>query len=309
MSEFDHTHGYNLQQLLEVSFPAAPADFEDFWRGTYEAVLQLPLEIERRRIDSPDANFELWEVEFNSLDGVRIGGWISLPADGNFEHGVVVGHGYGGRNEPALSAFGPRAVVISPCARGFDRSARSDLPNESGGHVLHGIESRETYLHRGSVADLWSAASVLLELYPKVEGNLDYQGGSFGGGIGALMIPWDKRFRRAFLDVPSFGNHPLRFQLPCTGSGEAVRQRYLQDPSVLEVLAYFDAATAASFAKLPVFVAAALSDPAVPPPGQFAVYNALKSEKELFVRQQGHPNTEADDNELAEKLNEWFGRP
>ncbi|MEZ5576382.1 MAG: hypothetical protein R3F44_12440 [Candidatus Competibacteraceae bacterium] len=35
-------------------------------------------------------------------------------------------------------------------------------------------------------------------------------------------------------------------------------------------------------------VAAARFDPAVPPPGQFAVYNALAGPKELFVLRAGH---------------------
>ena len=51
---------------------------------------------------------------------------------------------------------------------------------------------------------------------------LDYMGISFGGGIGALALPWDERFHRAHLNVPSFGHHPLRLTLPepdTTGSG------------------------------------------------------------------------------------------
>ena len=34
----------------------------------------------------------------------------------------------------------PAAVSIFPCARGFNRSARGDIPNEASRHVLHGIE-------------------------------------------------------------------------------------------------------------------------------------------------------------------------
>ncbi|RYX85076.1 hypothetical protein EON83_07465 [bacterium] len=306
MAEFDATYGYSLERLLEVPFPEGPSDFAEFWRSTYEMARAVPLNIERRRIKSPHRDYELWEVEYDSLDRVRIGGWVALPVSGHFERGVVMGHGYGGRSEPAIELSGPPAVVISPCMRGFHRSARRDLPNNSGEHVVHGIESRDTYIHRGCAADLWLAASVLLELYPEAEGKLDYQGASFGGGIGALMLPWDERFRRAFLDVPSFGNHPLRVQLDCNGSGAAVRRRYLKDVSVLEVLAYFDAATAANQIRIPTFVAAALSDGSVPPPGQFAVYNAIGAEKELFVRQTGHPDSEADNRKLWWELGEWF---
>jgi cephalosporin-C deacetylase len=120
------------------------------------------------------------------------------------------------------------------------------------------------------------------------------------------MLPWDHRFKRAYLDVPSFGNHPLRVTLPCNGSGESVRLYRKTHPDVMQVLAYHDSATAARRIQIPVLVAAALSDPAVPPPGQFAVYNALPGEKRLFIRQTGHPDTEADWVALRPKLAEWF---
>ncbi len=117
---------------------------------------------------------------------------------------------------------------------------------------------------------------------------LDYLGISFGGGIGALALPWDERFHRAHLNVPSFGHHPLRLTLPCVGSGEAVRRYQQHTGRVLETLRYFDAAVAARYLKIPVHVAAARFDPAVPPPGQFAIYNALAGQRELFVLEAGH---------------------
>lgn len=302
----DPTYGYDLPRLLQVGAPAGPPDFAEFWRRTYDEAMAPPLHLAQRKIPCPEPGIELREVEFDSLDGVRIGAWIALPEDGKFACGVVAGHGYGGRQAAELRPSGPPAVTISPCARGFDRSAHPQIPGVSDEHVLHGIASRETYSHRGSAADVWRAASALLELFPEAARRLHYQGGSFGGGIGALALPWDSRFRRAFLDVPSFGNHPLRLTLPCGGSGEAVRRHHRRHPEVVGALAYFDAATAARFVRIPTFVAAALSDPAVPPPGQFAVYNALAGEKALFVRQTGHPNTEEDDARLWAQLDGWF---
>ncbi|MBC2594455.1 glycoside hydrolase family 3 C-terminal domain-containing protein [Ruficoccus amylovorans] len=43
--------------------------------------------------------------------------------------------------------------------------------------------------------------------------------------LGPLAIPWDELIKRGFLEVPSFGNHPLRLELPSSGSGKAVRIR------------------------------------------------------------------------------------
>ena len=189
-------------------------------------------------------------------------------------------------------------------------SAHPTIPREAFGHVLHGIGSREKYVHGACAADLlWCAASALVERCPAVADNLQYHGGSFGGGIGALALPWDPRIRRTFLDVPSFGNHPLRVQLPCVGSGAAVRRHYLAHPEVMNVLQYFDAATAARHTRIPVCVAAARFDPAVPPPGQFAVANALAGETDLFIRAAAHHAWRGqgeEDARLNRRLVTWF---
>jgi len=58
---------------------------------------------------------------------------------------------------------------------------------------------------------------------------------------------------------------------PCTGSGEAVRDYAATHPEVLDVLRDYDAATAATYIECPVVVLPALRDPAVIPPGQFAI--------------------------------------
>jgi cephalosporin-C deacetylase len=177
------------------------------------------------------------------------------------------------------------------------------------GHVLHGIESRETYIHGGCAADIWCAASALIEMVAEAAQRLDYIGGSFGGGIGALALPWEERFTAAHLAVPSFGNHPLRLTLPCVGSGESVRQHHTSHPELVEVLRYFDAAIAARHIKMPAQVAAALFDPAVPPPGQFAVYNAIPEPKELFVLAAGHfahPDESLESERLTADLTRFF---
>jgi cephalosporin-C deacetylase len=103
-----------------------------------------------------------------------------------------------------------------------------------------------------------------------------------------MALPWDERFRRASLDVPSFGNHAIRITRRSEGSGEAIRQLIRTRPEVLDTLQYFDSATAASYLHIPVHVGAALRDPAVDPRGQFSVYLALAGPKRLTVRPCGH---------------------
>jgi cephalosporin-C deacetylase len=306
---FDPTYGYDLSQLMRVPAPGGPVDFASFWQATHELAAAIPLRLSTREIDSKPDGPRIYEVEFNSWGNFRTGGWVTIPREGKVRRGFVISHGYGGREAPDLALPVGEAAAIFPCARGFHRSACAGIPGDGSQHVLIGIESREKYVHRGCAAEIWAALRALLEFVPETGKRLDYIGGSFGGGIGALMLPWESRFRSAYLAVPSFGNHPLRVTLPCTGSGESVRKYYQKRPEVLDVLAYYDSATAARHIRVPVLFSCALFDPAVPPPGQFAVYNGVPGTRKLVVRQAGHceyPGQVEDDGVLDASVRAWF---
>jgi len=284
---FDPTYGRTREQLLAIRAPAEPADFVSFWQRTYAEARAVPLALELRPSATALPDRLVFDVAFTSLGGFRLGGWLTVPRDRPPTRGFVVNHGYGGRDAPDAWLPDDTAAAIFPCARGLSRSARPDIGAVAALHVLHGIAHRETYIHRGCVADVWAALRALQEHFPSLT-RFDYIGSSFGGGIGALAAPWEPAFARVFLGVPSFGHHPFRLSVPCVGSGEAVRLRAQRDPSIADVLRYFDASIAARHLAKPTLVECALFDPAVPPPGQFAVYNALPGPKELIVIPASH---------------------
>jgi cephalosporin-C deacetylase len=285
---FDPTYGYDLDGLLAVPAPPAPADFAAFWRAMYDKARQVDVAPRLGPLEARYPGARVFGVSYATVGGLRLGGWLVLP-DGPVVRGLVVGHGYAGRTAPDLPLPIAGAAAIFPCARGLGERGRIDgIPDDSARHVLHGIETRDRYVHGGCVADVWCAASALLRLVPSIASRLGYVGISFGGGIGALALPWDDRFAAAHLSLPSFGHHPLRLTMPCTGAGEAVRRYRAGHKEVLDVLRYFDAAAAASRITIPVQVAAALFDPAVPPPGQFAIHNALSGPRSLVVLSSGH---------------------
>lgn len=317
---FDPTYGYTEQDLLQIPPPEPAEDFERFWQEKYQSALNVPTRIRLRpwigKTHREDVLVE--EIDFDALglDGappVRLGGWLIRPQFVEPVRLEIQGHGYGGRESPELPRRNDPTIRLQICKRGFHRSIQPDLPvNNSNLHVVAGIESRETYVHLGNAADIWAGVNVLCELFPDLSHRLDYSGGSFGGGIGALACPWDRRIRKVFLDVPSFGNHPIRLQCPCTGAGEAVRKLYLSGKKVLPVLLYFDSAVSARFMGQPTLVGCARFDPAVPPPGQFSVYNAIPGIKKIVVRDAGHfeyPNQARDQVLLAREARAWLEGP
>ncbi|QXP83283.1 acetylxylan esterase [Methylococcus sp. Mc7] len=306
---FDPAYGFSLDQLLRVEPPDPPEDFAAFWSARYDEARNVAPRPELRRCGWSHPRFQAFDLTYRSTGAITIGGWALVPAHGRIRRGFVVGHGYGGRDGPDLDLPFDDAVVLFPCFRGLSRSRCADIPETPDRHVLCGIEDRDRYVLGGCVEDLWLAVSTLLDLFPEVEGRVGYLGISFGGGIGALSLPWEPRLQRAHLNVPTFGHQPLRLTLPTVGSGESVRRYRSSHGNVTATLAYYDAAIAARFTGIPVHVAAALFDPAVAPPGQFAVFNALAGPNELFVLDAGHfdyPRKPEQDRSLSAAIAAFF---
>ena len=287
---FDPSYDMDLEQLLAIRAPEPPADFAKFWRQRHAVALSLSPRPRTQLAALHSPRHRVHALHFVSTDAVEIGGWLLVPKHGRVQRGIVFGHGYGGCELPEEILAVDEAVLLFPCFRGIGRSPMAGVSPDPNFHVLHNIQDRRRYILGGCVEDLWLAVSSLLELFPEVAGQVAYSGISFGGGIGALAVPWDTRIGRLHLQVPTFGHQALRLTLPCVGSGESVRG--FQPPPgfhVMDTLTYYDAATAARYLRIPVLVAAALFDPVVPPPGQFAVFNAIAEPlRRLFVLQAGH---------------------
>ena len=309
MSDFDPTYGYKLTDLLKIVPPQKPEGFDAFWQARYHRAMQIDPHQHLNINSSAHPDYDCYDLTYLSTDHFEIGGWALIPKQLPVKRGVVVGHGYGGRDAPEFSIPVKEAVFLFPCFRGLSRSRCAAISDNPSCHVLHNIEQRDHYVLGGCVDDLWLAVTVLLNLFPMASGHIAYLGISFGGGIGALALPWDVRIQRAHFNVPSFGNHPLRLQLPTWGSAAAVQDYAREHKDVLEILSYYDAAVSAQNIQVPVHIAAALADPCVAPPGQFSIYNALPGEKALFLLDQGHaeyPGKAEQEKALHLDLEEFF---
>lgn len=306
---YDPGYNYTLENLLAVGCPDPVADFADFWRQRYQQTVQKTPQFALGQCGAY-AGFTIYDINYQSTGNVSIGGWLLEPEHQPVKQCIVVGHGYGGRTEPDYHFNIPETAYLFPCFRGISRSRCAAVSDQPQYHVLHNIDQPEHYILGGCVEDLWLAVSLMLSLYPNTAERIGYMGISFGGGIGALALPWDQRIKRAHLNVPTFGNQPLRLLLPTSGSANAVQAYARHHPNVPDTLAYYDAAVAACYAQQPLHIAAALFDPVVAPPGQFAIYNAWAGDKTLLVLDAGHfdyPRCEEQERQLLIELQTFFG--
>ncbi|OWV77278.1 deacetylase [Rhizobium sp. R339] len=306
---FDPTYGMTLEELLAVKPPEEPEGFDAFWEARYRRALAVDPRpgLSRSELSHPD--WHVLDLVYRSTGDFRIGGWLLLPRKGQVRRGLVVGHGYGGRDRPDFDLPVEETALLFPCCRGLSLSADPAISQNPSWHVLHDIDKRDSYIIGGCVEDIWLAVSTLVGLYPWLLGHIGYSGISFGGGVGAMAIAYDPRIDRGHLALPSFGDQPLRLRLPSVGSAEGVQEYQAEHGNVLETLRYYDAATAARRIKVPMLTAVALFDPAVAPPCQFAVANAIPKFNEIFILDAGHfdyPGSAEQDAVLRDKIGQFF---
>jgi cephalosporin-C deacetylase len=309
--DFDPTYGLGLDELRAIRPPQAPSHFDDFWRTRYVGALGVNPQPQLGESGLRHPNWHVHDIVYTSTDGFRIGGWLLLPREGTVLRGLVVGHGYGGRDQPDFDIPVKETAVLFPCFRGLSRSSRPPISNNPAWHVLNDIDKPQSYILGGCVEDLWVAISVLITLYPQLDGRIGYSGISFGGGIGALAIAFDRRIDRGHLVVPTFGNMPVWLTLPTTGSAHSVQLYRKTHRDVLKTLSLFDAATAAARIQAPMLLAVARFDPVVAPPCQFSVANALptSNDHETVILDAGHfdyPGCEEQHALLTEKVRRFF---
>ncbi|MCC6880623.1 MAG: acetylxylan esterase [Verrucomicrobiales bacterium] len=296
---FDPAYGYSKEALLQIGAPEEPPGFSDYWLRRHERVRLLSADPTVQPVESIHPEWDEFQLTFRTSDDLNLGGWLLTPKHQPVTRGFIVAHGYGGRQAPDHDLGLEGAALMFPCSRGLGLSRGGNIPENPDKHVVHGLPHRDGYVIGGCVEDVWMSVTALLELFPQAEGRTGFVGTSFSGGVGALAMAWEDRLQRGVLKVPSFGHHRLRLGCSTTGSTRALAKYAARHPAVWQDLPFFDAAVAARHIRQPVLVAAALFDPVVPPPAQFAIHNSLGSTGTLFALTAGHFDHPGKDDEEA----------
>ncbi len=282
---------YKLKDLLCVGSSETPEDFKKFWELKYQKSLEVKPGFSIQDTESKISNFNVFDCHYASTDGIEIGGWLLIPDQKRVKRAFVMIHGYGGWEKPEFDFPFKDAIFFFPCCRGISKSKHEVIPDRPDWHVLFNIDNRDKYIIGGCVQDIWVGISGLLRMFPYLEDHIGLIGESFGGGIGTFVSAFDSRIKKAHLNVPTFGNHKVRLDIPCKGSGASVKKILSENPEVVtETLKYYDASSAGRFIRIPTHFACALKDDVVPPPGQFSIFNSVKKGKKLFILDEGHSN-------------------
>jgi len=268
-----------------------PADFDAFWAAITSEADAIPLNPTMTPVplrSTPDV--EVFEIGYDSLDGVRIAGWYCLPTGKVVTApfpGLLIVPGY--ISEPTLpkswAKLGYAAVGVAP--RGKLRSNAQFNPGYPN-LLTHDILDRHTYSYRGFYVDAYRAVDFLLSR-PEVDpARIGVHGSSQGGALtvttaalrpdviacGAAGAP----YLCGFLDSAD-----LTHSYPYEEINEYLRQAPERRPAVEETLAYFDGLNFAPWIRCPMLVYAGLADDVCPPETAYDLMAALDCPKTIHA--------------------------
>jgi cephalosporin-C deacetylase len=163
---FDPTYGMTLDDLRAIVPPDAPAGFDAFWQKRYKRALAVDPKPALSGSKLTHPQWQVLDITYVSTGGIEIGGWLLLPRDGPVRRGLVVGHGYGGRDASDFDLPVEETAILFPCFRGMSKAPTRRSRRMRRAMCCTTSTSPDDYVIGGCVEDLWLAVSTLLALYP-----------------------------------------------------------------------------------------------------------------------------------------------
>ncbi|CAN5808596.1 acetylxylan esterase [soil metagenome] len=260
-----------------------PEDFDAFWGDIRARLADIPLNarLQYRSLRSTE-DVAVYELHYQSLDGVEIAGWYCRPRESYIAPpypALLLVPGY--ISEPTLpkswAKLGYAAIGVAP--RGKLRSNHQFNPGYPG-LLTHNITDRNTYSYRGFYADAIRAVDFALTRPEIDRERIGVHGSSQGGALtvvvaalrndviacGAAGAP----YLTGFMDAAK-----LTHSNPYEEINDYLRMHPDHIEEVTETVSYFDCINFASLITCPMLVYIGLEDDVCPPETGYALVNAM----------------------------------
>jgi cephalosporin-C deacetylase len=254
-----------------------PEAFARFWRATIDNTLDIePMPVMARQ-KAPADGLTLDHVSYQSLGGQSISAYLLAHDSAEPRPLVVHSHGYNSQYDIMLHWALAGCHVFGIDFRGFGRSA--GLPLARGGYILTGIESPQTSILRGAVADLVQGMRTAQALLGWRAPRLVLKGFSFGGAMALMAAAFHPVADFLVVGQPTLGWHRERLRLARAGSSAELKACFEREPegeaAAMRTLEFFEALHFAARISTPTLLGVGLDDEVVPSRSVMAIANQL----------------------------------
>ncbi|MBI4219282.1 MAG: acetylxylan esterase [Chloroflexi bacterium] len=259
-----------------------PSDFDQFWNKTIAATGAVPVNASFERApmrSTPEV--DVFEVHYDSYEGLRIAAWYCAPRGTGPFPGMLVVPGY--VSEPmipkSLAAQGYAALSAAP--RGKLRSNSVFNPGYPG-LLMHNITDHDSYGYRGFYMDAMRAFDVL-ESRPEVDRlRIGVQGSSQGGALTLLVSALRAdRVKAASAGAPylcsTMDAATMTHSYPYQEINDYLRLHPADQPKLKATWDYYDIHNFVSRIRCPIVVNIGLNDDVCPPATGFALFREIGS--------------------------------
>lgn len=268
-----------------AALPCHAEDVASFWRGTLARLAAEPLDAVVTDTREP-LPYKKYSVEYRSLGGVRVRGWLALPIRGGAMQrplpAVVTAPGYGGSQQ---------GVMLDECQRGYailqvyprSQGPSAELWKVDGPEKLtwH-LERPEGAYYQGAYADVIRGIDYLLSRADIDRERIAIAGTSQGGGIALAVASLDPRIRAVVAHVPFLCD----FRQAARTEGSLVKklldQGQVNDEAHLRTLDFFDPVNLVVSLRAPALLSSGGRDTTCPAPTIRAVFDGIPGVKSLF---------------------------
>lgn len=288
-----------------------PKDFVAFWTKAKADAAKIPMDAKMELIpEKSTATVNVYEVSFQNFKiGSRIYGMLSMPKKEGKYPAVLRVPGAGVRKYNAdvslsdkgfiVLQIGVHGIPVNMADSVYTRIANTELK----GYPFFNNDNRDEYYFKRMFMGCVRANDFLLSLSPFDGKNLAVAGGSQGGALAIMTAALDKRVKYMVSYFPALSDQTGYLIGRTGGWPHSLREVDKVSKAQIETSKYYDMVNFASLIKIPGFYSWGFNDETCPPTTCYAVYNNIKSAKELLIiKEAGHEYRP----EQYVKMTEWL---
>ncbi len=268
-------------------------DFESFWADKVKKLREIPIEIERIKLETPfDSMYTTYEIIYNTHDNTKVHAYYSVPVHKRKEKLPCIARFHGGSLSKKIYheivATGVCCFAIDVRSQGGTTVDRAEYENgdRCGNLMTRGVLTKENFYMGNIFLDAIRAIDVI-ETLPEVDPTkIVSYGVSQGGALAIVAAALSGKVIKTYASIPSFICLKQRVEKNLGFLGQIhtyLRHNPEYTDLVFDNLTYFDINNMASLLKNPISISLGLTDPECLPQFVYSAYSHIESEKDITL--------------------------